>query len=804
MTLPPPRAVGFAVRGGLPIDAADWVTVDLDAFLGQRSRGLIVAAEPVEPDSDGFEIARVARELIVSELRAMDDLPPDEAIGRAFAAANGMLFDEGQANPTRGYDRKVLIGATAVVLEGHRCVVGHVPPGQVVFIEDKVAYAVPDLRTWTPAFALPEEMPNPPEPLGYTSWTAPILAETELSDGDEVLICSASLAETLAADLADTEVRVQNLAGYHGRSPDQALDVFKGLLIGERIEDGSALVLAFPPQPGSFGVTSMADVRWRLGNRRRRARGQLHGLLPRRRAAAADTAPVAASLVEDVVDDDRAEMGALLPTPPSSRLRRVVPRRRRRSAETWAQPGEVRQYGLPRTHGVQLHRTVSIDRWEPRRRTMLPRVPLAGPLLVALLLGLAVVLGFGIWSLQDDDAPAESAYLASLGEVDQYILAANDSSDPDDTRQALDLAEQALTAAEAEGAPPEEIAPRLAAITDVRDEIDNVLRLDNLTRIGTLPDQLQGGATSAQLTGSGLYLANGGLYQIRTDQRQIVPILESGERAGEVQVGSLFGVAVDTGGLHVSDGEYIFTLQTDGSWVPVELGEINDLPWQPGPFGAFGGSVYLLQQEFRQIYRFATEDGSAEDTGGGPEIAGSPEAESSAETGGYVAEPVDWVLSSVAPELIRAVDMAIGRSIYVLLDNESAGDEVLTYTRGDLEARKTVPYLAPETALPVAVLLGPATQLLYVAAVEEAGGVVVVFDAASEDAWQLRLPAGFSVEDTKVVLPFEGLQDVAIDEYSGTIYLVNEDAVWAATYQLPVDPAGTATPPADVTLGGGG
>ncbi|HEV2128373.1 MAG TPA: hypothetical protein VGR22_07140 [Thermomicrobiales bacterium] len=765
MPLSSPRAVGFAVRGGMPVDAADWVTVDLGPFLEQRSRGLMIATEPVEPDGHGFEMARVTRELIISELRAMEDLPPAEAIGRAFATANGMLFDEGQTSPTRGYDRKVLIGATAVVLEGHRCVVGHVPPGQVVFIEDALAYTVPDLQSWAPSFITSEEMPISPEPLGYTSWTAPILAETELSDGDEVFICSASLAESLASDLADTELRPQDLASYHGRSPDAALDVFKGLLIADRIEDGAALVLAFPPQPGSLGTASMDDVRWRLRHRRRRARAQVRALLPRRREAAAVAALEGAE--GDSVDEDTVQQEE-----PAYALRSPVRRmlsRRRRSADTWVTPGEARQYGLPRTHGVQLHRSVSIDRGEPGWRAMLPRIPLAGPLLVALVLGLLVVLTFGSWSLRSDE-PADTTQLASLGEIDQYILAAAESSDPDDARQALTLAEQALFDAEEEGAPAPELAPRRAAITSSLDEIDNVLRLDNIARIGTLPDPLQGGGTSALLTGSGLFLVNGGLYQIRTDQQQVLSILEPGETAGGVEVGSLFDVAVDSVGLHVTDGDHVWTLQTDGSWAAVELGRINNLPWQPRPVGAFGGGIYLLQPEFRQIYRFDTEieDG--------------------------VAEPVDWVLASVAPELVRAVDMTISRSIHVLLDNTNTGDEVLTYTRGDLDSREMVPYLDLETTRPVAVLDGSATQLLYVAAEDEDGGVVVVFDPASDDAWQLRLPTDFSVDEADVAAPFEDLQDVAIDEDTGTLYLVNDDAVWTAQYELPVDATSTPMP----------
>jgi hypothetical protein len=777
MTLPPPLAVGFAVAGGTPIDADDWITVELDDFVEQRSRGIVVATEPVEHDGQALELARLARELIVSELHAMGDLPPDEAIGRAFAAANGMLFDEAQSSPTRGYDRKVLVGATAVLLDGHRCTIGHVPPGQIVLVEDALAYAVPDLASWQPAFAIPQDGPEPPEPLGYTSWTAPILAETQLNDGDVVMVCTASLAESLSLDLAATGLQVQDLAGYHGRSPERTLDVFKGLLIAERIEDGAAVVVGFPPRPGSFGVVTMGDVRWRLRERRRRFRAQVRSLLPSRvHEFATDlperlrggVPPTLTAAAERGADD----MPPDADTEPerSGRWPRVRPRMLRgRSAQTWTTPSTTKQYGVPQTHGVQLHRTVSTDRGEPTWRTAMPRVPIAGPIMVALLLALLAALAFGIWSVWPRDEAQPVAYTASLSQADQHILAAERVTDPEQIRQLLDLAQASLDTAQQEGAPEGDLVPRQSAITANRDEVDQVLRLDGLVRLGTLPEELQGGDTRAQLAGSGLFLVNGSLYQVNAETRRIAPVLEEGEEADGATVQELYGIALDSTGLHVTDGFTVFTLQSDGSWRPVELGDINELGrWQPGPTSAFGGSIYILETEYRNIYQFDT-------------------------TAQGVAEPSDWVLASVRPDLVRAVDMAIDRSIYVLIDNNVQPDEVFIYSLGDLKQRVTIPW-AIDTS-PSSIVIGAATGFIYVALQDK----VVVFDPTTGEGWQLMLPADFSVTDAEVADPFEGLQDIAIDEDSGTLYLVNEDAVWTAQYQLPVDPADTATPGAEAT-----
>ncbi len=774
MTLPPPLAVGFAVAGGTPINAGAWASVDLDAFVDQRSRGIVVATEPVEADGQSLEVARLAREMIIAELRAMDDLPPDEAIGRAFAAVNGMLFDEGQTSPTRGYDRKVLIGATAVLLDGHRCTIGHVPPGQILLIEDALAYAVPDLGSWMPDYDVPDEQTTPPEPLGYTSWTAPILAQTELSDGDVVMICTASLAEALAIDLDETGMRVQDLAGYHGRSPDRVLDIYRGLLIADRIEDGAAVVIGFPPRPGSFGVVTLDDVRWRLRERRRRTRAQIRSLLPRRVRSMGRPRPRSVPRVADEMDtdgelaDERVVEIAGNEQEPSRWIRARSRLRRHNPAETWSSPSQAKQYGLPRTHGVQVHRSVTVDRGESSWRGMLPRTPVAAPIMILIVLAMIAALFYGIWSLRPDTGSETGAAVTALQQVDQNILAAENSTSREDTEQALELAQSALDTARDEGAQAEEIAPRQAAITAARDQIDNVIRVSNLARIGTLPTGLHGGGTDAELTGAGLFLVNGGLYQIRTDERQVIPILEQGETTGDVEVGKLYGVALDATGLHVTDGVHAFTLQPDGDWKPVALKDINDLGrWDPGPVGAFGGSIYILETEFRNIYRFETEAGSS-------------------------AEPHDWVLPSVRPDLVNAVDMAIDRNIYVLLDNEDSPDEVLTYSQGDLKERVEVPYAGDSK--PTSLLIGPATRYLYVAVKNGDDGAIVVFDGSSGDAWQLKIPADFSASEADVAAPFEGLQDIAVDEDSGTLYLVNEDAVWTAQYQLPVDATGTPTP----------
>jgi hypothetical protein len=62
---------------------------------------------------------------------------------------------------------------------------------------------------------------------------------------------------------------------------------------------------------------------------------------------------------------------------------------------------------------------------------------------------------------------------------------------------------------------------------------------------------------------------------------------------------------------------------------------------------------------------------------------------------------------------------------------------------------------------------------------------------------QLALPDGFSTGSADVLPPFDELQDIGVDEETGTLYLINGDAVWTARYSLPPLPGSTpeASPP---------
>jgi len=73
---------------------------------------------------------------------------------------------------------------------------------------------------------------------------------------------------------------------------------------------------------------------------------------------------------------------------------------------------------------------------------------------------------------------------------------------------------------------------------------------------------------------------------------------------------------------------------------------------------------------------------------------------------------------------------------------------------------------------------------------------VIAMDREGGNVRQLALPPGFSTGSARVTSPFDDLQDIAVDETAGTLYLINGDGVWTARYALPPLPAPEGTPEA--------
>jgi hypothetical protein len=729
----------------------------------------------------GQELARHARELILHELRAAHRQSVDAALAHAFAVANSLVYDEGRFHG--GVGQRFLVGATAIIFEDHKATVAHVPPGQLILAQDGVVYSVPELDSRLPHWAeAPDEAPNP-EPLGYASWTAPLMVQTEIRSGDTLVLCNAATAQSLAeegTDLGDDRLAIRR---FHARDPDRVLDIIRDVIIARGEAYATIAVIGFPPNPTGAEIETFADIGRNAREQWRHGRAAIRSVIPappvhlvRKRASTA--------VIEDGEGDgEDAPSEVVAPRKPprmslQERITRITEGTPEYERNLWRQPSEVAQLGAPGAHGVSRYRTTSLDAGEPSWRHALPRMPfLRSRLFIAFCILLVIAVGSLAWMERGRFLPSEENYLTTLAEVDQRLLAVADMENPAEIEDELERAESGLDQARTAGAPDDLLSPRQNQITLERDELYSVIRLDDVARIGGLPEDLQNSGTSTFNTPGGIFLANGDLYRLRPETAEMQLMLQQGQDVEGREVGHLFGVAWDGEILVTTDGASIFFAgSTDGAmWQSMAMEEINEQgPWPAGPIAAFGQSVYLLVDEYRNIYQFTTNPN--EDSVGAR----------------------DWVLTGDRVNFNLAVDLTIDGNIYVLLSD----GRVLTMVRGGQASEMDVPGIDIESEEPLAIVGGPMTGYIYIAVVDDEGhGRVIAMDREGGHVSQLALPAGFSTGNADVLPPFDDLQDIGVDEETGTLYLINGDAVWTARYSLPPLPGSGGTPQATATPG---
>jgi hypothetical protein len=777
VTLSAPSSVGFAVVAGVPSDVRQWITVDLAGYPGSGRRGYVVATEPVGVSWNTLSLAARIRDVILVELRRRQHLPVDEALGRALAAANGFVVGEGGTGATAGPEHALLIGVTALVFEDEAATIAFLPPGQVMLVQDGLIYTVPEVDSWYPSYKPETLQASQAEPLGYATWTAPLIAQTELRPGDTIVVCASETGRAIADELADSGLKTADLARLHGRDPDKVLDQLKDIIIDRDAHAAAVAVIGFPPLPNNARIQTVADVRQRARDQWRHARAIFRQWRP-------ESEPPAPKALGD--PENRASPPPSTPRSPGSPARRQT-----RTAERlmnvfepsvtgktlWKQPPEHAQLGIPGRHGVDLFRGQTHYMGDPSWRHNLPRLPVIGsawiwPVILLIIGGL--VLG-GLYAREQMFAPDIDVDEA-LDRIDRGIVAARDEDDPAEAARELQSVQSLIDDARALDVPDDMLDQREHVVTELLDDVTDVVRTSDVQRIGTLPEEFGDAAVQGISTPSGVFFVAGGLYQYRPSPEggdpELVTILEQGESVGESTVGSLWGVAFDAHGLYVTDGDTVFMLPTESQeWRAVALGRINNQPWEPGPVAAFDGSLYLLQADYRQIYRFPVT------------------------TSETVAEPRDWLLTGARDNINRATDIAIDGTIYVLLDDGT----IQVMFRGDRRSVIEPPYVEPDNA--TALVGRGGTGYLYQAVeVEDSGdGRIVAFDVNGQNAVQLMLPIGFTTGDVEVSMPFDGVQDVIVDESTGTIYIINADAIWTTRYSLPAlpDTEADATPVSD-------
>lgn len=765
MALPQPTAVAAAFAGGVPTDVREWIVVDIVGSPSAYRRGYAVLVEPLQDDGRGHELAMQVRDVLLHELRLHAKQAPDAALVHAFGVANSLLFEDARHNP--GAARQ--IGATAIIFQDHDAIIAHVPPGQVVLVQDHLVYSVPDLDSHLPHWAIGNDANPPTEPLGFANWIAPVLVQTELLPGDTIVLCDAATSVAVAGVQQASPLR-----RYFARNPDEILDDIRNLALDADQPFGAIAVISFPPNPITSEIESIADVGRNAREQARHARATMRAVVPSVPQLRREQTEPGSGIVE--VAEPEQPAPAIPKLSFQERLLRITEGRPTEGGGTWQPRSPEAQFGAPGAHGVRRHKRVTGLRDGVTWKSGVPRAPfLSSPVFIGIVLVAVFLLGALIWSQRDIFLPDATVYEPILAQVDQRLHAANALTTESDILAELDAAQKDLTRADGLGAPSDEVADRQMEITLKRDEVTGTYRVSNVTRIGSLPTELQNGGTSAFWTAGGIFLANGDLYRLNPTTAEIQKMLVQGNEIEGIRIGHLFAVTYDGTYLTVTDGKAVFfASSTDGAiWQAMTLDDINNQgAWPESQIASFGESMYMLVPEYRNIYEFPLDANQ------------------------QIVAPYDWVSVGDRVNLNIATDFAIDGNIYTLLED----GRVVTY-RGGLEVgRFDVPGFDAENDKAVALVNGAATGYLYIAVVDGNGhGRVIATDKQGQHAVIMELPIDFTNEYDNTKDPFAGLQDMVVDENTGQLYLINADAVWSFSYTLPPLTDSSATPEVDTT-----
>ena len=743
--------VGFALAGG---SAADTAGVAYVAPVPDRfGRVLLACVEPVEFSPRGRELAAVALRAIRETFAATPGTPA-EALVAAFAAANGAVMAENRPLATGRWERRICVGATAVVLAGREIIVAQAAPSQAILVQDGRVYAVPDVASWRGDYA-PDTPAAESHPLGFSDEQTPRLYHSEVAPGDLVVLSATSLGRALArderasVDLFGGTLLTGDLEGSADRlerllSEHDATEAFAIVASVSRLPGRSRLRLGLPP--------GLARGRKRVATRSAaESSTRLSALAP-----VAAVSPTAASaeipspmlsafeerlpMFEGLRDwvIDLAELFS------GSRQQRTTAYDARRTA--LAAPGalSVRRYrespGLPAEWRANLPRGPGIH------------VPVR---LLAVSLFLFIAVG-GTGFALDQQRVREARAGAALVAVDTALLRALEN--PGTAMSSVAEAEAAVAVARDAGATDHALVRREQELARVRDDVWDILRLSDVVRVGALPAEAREGSVRLALAGETLYLAAGSLYELDAEQGRLVTLLEQGDAVGGGSASDIRHVSIDGGDVVASDGTATYVRDTSGRWQRRLLAVADVDGLRPdAPVIAWGDAAYGLSQN-GDLVRFDQASGGAR-----ADI---------------------WAAVDDVPDLVNARDFAIDGRIHVLLDD----GRTLTFSRGALTGTVS-PFVVPSLSNVAFLADAPFANDFYVVdrngAIGENAGRIVQVDASGEARQYLTpAPVPGDLEGHAAAVTLANVDDLAIDELTGTVYWVSEGEIWRASLPL--------------------
>ncbi len=333
---------------------------------------------------------------------------------------------------------------------------------------------------------------------------------------------------------------------------------------------------------------------------------------------------------------------------------------------------------------------------------------------------------------------------SALAEVDRSLQDA--AANPLVATSMVTQAEHALDDARASGADSALVSQYSRALSAVRDNAWNMRRLQDVQMLGSVPTA-SGVTARLALSGDTLYVAAGNLYELHPEEKRLLTLLAQGTDINGVKVGKLGSVSIDGGAVIASDGAATYVRDSQGAWqrralAIDDIGGISDTL----PIISWGDAAYGLSWEGDIVRFFETSAG--------------PQAEV-------------WAPSSLNPDLLQVADFVIDGKIHLLLQD----GRILTFSRGQLE-NTAAPFVTPRLGSPRSLAQAPLAAQRYLvdgeAVIGSNQGRVIRVDQSGNTIQYL------TPEDPTVGDALANVDEVAIDELTGTVFWIADGVVWQA------------------------
>jgi len=390
----------------------------------------------------------------------------------------------------------------------------------------------------------------------------------------------------------------------------------------------------------------------------------------------------------------------------------------------------------------------------PEWRANLPRGP--GVRVPVRLLAISLFLFFAVGGTGvalDHQRDREARAGAALVAVDTALMRVQEN--PGTAMSSVGEAEAAVAEARDAGANGDALLRREQELERVRDDVWGILRLGDVVLVGALPAEASEGSVRLALAGETLYLAAGSLYELDPEQGRLITLLAQGDAVGGGSTSDIRHVSIDGGHVAASDGAATYIRDTAGHWQrrPLAVADVDGLR-PDAPVITWGDAAYALSRDGDLVRFDQASNRSVADI---------------------------WAAADDVPDLSHARDFAIDGRIHVLMED----GRTLTFSRGALIGTVS-PFIVPALSDAAFLADAPFASDFYIVdrngAIGENAGRIVQVDA-SGGARQYLTPAPIpgDLVGHAAAVTLANVEDLAIDELTGTVYWVSEGEIWRAS-----------------------